>query len=118
MKGFKLDKNGDISISNGKIEYATDMELTAQKVRTVLGTNKGEWFNNKDEGIDFRFILGKSATEDTVREQILSGLKQVDRELYLDSFLYSFDKQTRKSSVRFTAKNGDGETVINENEWE
>ena len=35
-------------------------DLTAQTVRTVLSTNKGEWFGNPDEGINFRNILGKN----------------------------------------------------------
>ena len=37
-------------------------ELKAQTVKTVLGTNNGEWFGNPDEGISFRNILGKNRT--------------------------------------------------------
>jgi len=46
---------------SGKIEMISDTELTAQKVRTVLNTNKGEWFGNLDEGIDLWKILGKTS---------------------------------------------------------
>lgn len=37
-----------------------DNELLRQTVQTVLSTNKGEWVLNKDEGINYRNILGKS----------------------------------------------------------
>ena len=35
-------------------------ELLKQTVQSVLSTNKGEWVLNRDEGIDFKNILGKS----------------------------------------------------------
>lgn len=55
-----MDENGDISIVNGRIEMIEGSELLAQTVQSVLGTNKGEWVLNKEEGINFRNILGKS----------------------------------------------------------
>lgn len=35
-------------------------EFTRQTVECVLGTNKGEWSLNVDEGINFSNILGKA----------------------------------------------------------
>lgn len=60
IKSFKLDSNGDVVIKDNKISMVEGAELTAQTVRTVLGTNKGEWFSNLDEGISFKNILGKT----------------------------------------------------------
>lgn len=60
MKSFALDENGDLLIKNGEIQMVSGAELTQQKVKTVLSTNKGEWSLNVDEGIDFKNILGKS----------------------------------------------------------
>ena len=34
-------------------------ELTKQTIKTVLGTQKGEWFLNWEEGINHNEILGK-----------------------------------------------------------
>ena len=62
IKGFLLDSNGDVVIKNSQISMIDGAELTAQTVRTVLGTNNGEWFGNPDEGISFRNILGKNRT--------------------------------------------------------
>lgn len=63
MKGFMLDSNGDIVISNNEIQMVNGTDLTAQTVKTVLSTNKGEWIFDKDEGINFTNILGKKFTE-------------------------------------------------------
>lgn len=44
---------------NHQIEMVEGAELTCQKIKTVLGTNKGEWFFDEEEGINFKNILGK-----------------------------------------------------------
>ena len=59
MKGFMLDEQGDIVIESGAIQMVHDAELTMQTIRSVLGTQKGEWFLNLDEGINHDAILGK-----------------------------------------------------------
>ena len=58
MQGFKLN-NGDVVIENGEIQMTSGADLTRQTVETVLNTNKGEWWLNPDEGINFSNILGK-----------------------------------------------------------
>ena len=78
MKGFALDKNGDLIIENNEIQMIDGAELTRQTVQTVLSTNKGEWSLNVDEGINFRNILGKhkpvSATDNKAGQK--------DKEIY------------------------------------
>lgn len=59
MKGFKLDESGDVSIRSGEIEMTHGAELTMQTIKSVLGTQKGEWFLNHNEGINHDNILGK-----------------------------------------------------------
>ena len=63
MKGFKLTSSGDVEIKNNQIQMIDGNELLRQTVECVLGTNKGEWFLNPDEGINFRNILGKRIPE-------------------------------------------------------
>ena len=53
MKGFALDNNGDVIIEKNKIKMIDGVDLINQTVKTVLGTNKTEWFLNVDEGIEF-----------------------------------------------------------------
>ena len=59
MKGFKIDKNGDVVIEKNQIQMVENNELLRQTVQCILNTNKGEWPLNEDEGINFYNILGK-----------------------------------------------------------
>lgn len=118
MKGFKVNEKGDVSITNGVIDMISGEELTAQTIRTVIGTNKGEWFLNADEGIDFRYLIGKGVTEDMIRTQIDSGVKQVDETLFIDKFETAYNEQNRAMAVKFTARNNEGLTVTGEKSYE
>lgn len=87
MKGFMLT-NGDLSITNGEIDMVEGVELTAQTVGSVLSTNKGEWFFNSEEGIDFDVILGKqrikansSTAKDSYYLDAIASLKSSDSAL-------------------------------------
>lgn len=50
MTGFALDENNDILIKDNQIQMINGSELTKQTIQTVIGTNKGEWCLNEDEG--------------------------------------------------------------------
>lgn len=115
MKDFMLDENNDVVIQNGKIQMVKDNEVLKQKVRTVLNTNKGEWFDNLNEGVKFSKILGKGNTEDMIRDEIQQGLKQVDDTFTINSFEMELDKITRNLKVKFTASNSTGEEITEEN---
>ena len=60
MTGFQL-KNGDVLIEKNEIQMISGAELLCQTVKSVLNTNKGEWYFDEDEGIEFSNILGKKA---------------------------------------------------------
>lgn len=59
MQGFMLDEKGDLVIESGNIQMVHGEELTKQTIKSVLGTKKGEWFLNWEEGINYDNILGK-----------------------------------------------------------
>lgn len=118
MKGFKLTSDGDIQLTGGIIDMIDGDELTAQKCRTVLGTNKGEWFMNGNEGISFSSMLGKNITEDMQRSQIELGLRQVDDTFSLTEFSREFDNRTRRATIKFTATNKETVTVTGEQDYE
>ena len=83
MKGFELS-NGDVVIENGEIQMVSGAELTRQTVETVLGTNKGEWFFNADEGITFSNILGKKGLKETQIPQTTTTIVKTVKE-YVDN---------------------------------
>ena len=118
MKGFKLNANGDVVVGTTDIEMVEDNELKKQKILTVLGTNKGEWPLNKNEGIAFSQMLGKGVTEDMARTQVQSGIKQVDAAIYIDRLAFSIDNQNRAAKVDFTVKDNSGETIEIEQKWD
>ena len=117
MKGFALDSNGDVIIEKDKIKMIDDIELIRQTVQTVLGTNKGEWFLNINEGIDFNNFLGKKKDDEIIKNEILQGLQQVDSSFVLENFSCDFDKKNRKLDIYFKAKNSDGKEVLIEKEY-
>lgn len=104
MKGFLLDENGDVVIENGQLKVISDTDLKAQTLRTLIGTNKGEWFMNENEGIYRAFMIGKGITEDMQRTQIQDACSQIDENLHLDKFEVVTDKQKRVSAINFSAK--------------
>lgn len=108
MQGFLLDENGDIVIENGKIGLVSDNELKAQTIRTVLKTNKGEWFLNENEGINFYTIMGKGVTDEARLSQIKSALSQVDDSMQVTGFNSTDDTKKRTSLLSFTAVGNDG----------
>ena len=109
MKGFMLDEKGDVVIKNNDIKLTDGKELIAQTVKQIIGTNLGEWFLNKDEGIDRYALLTKNPNYDEIRDNIRSALLQVDDTFEITSFEHSEEK--RKLTIKFTATNSNGETI-------
>lgn len=111
MKGFLIDDNGDVVIDDRVITMTDGNTLLLQKIRQILGTNKGEWAIDTNEGINFSNILGKNKTDDVIKSEILSGLRQIDDTFYITEWKSELNKKTRSLTVDFTAKNSDGVSV-------
>lgn len=116
MKDFALDSvTGDVIIKSKynkekDIQYtADDKNLTIQKIRMALGTNKGEWKLNEEEGINFHVILTKNPSYDQILDTVQDGLHQIDETLRITS--YSFETMKRKLLMKFTASNGKDEDI-------
>jgi len=113
MRTFKLDQNGDVVITNNKIEIVSDMELIAQTIRQVLHTNIGEWFGDEDEGIDFRVILTKNPNHDLIEDTIETAVQAVADnfgvELYTDNFAFEVDGRTLHITFSLIRINEDDE---------
>lgn len=110
MNGFKLDSNGDVVVKDNLITMASGTEFLCQTIRQVLKTNLGEWWLNKDEGIDFNCILTKNPDYQQIEENIKSGLRQVDEELELVSVAYEL--KGRKLEIHFVSRKQNTEIEI------
>lgn len=115
MRGFKLDENGDILIKNNEIQMIEGNELLQQTAQSVVGTNKGEWVLNREEGIMFSNILGKGNTDEMIRNEIQQGLKQVDDSFIVTSYEKEVDTVTRKAVIHTKATNAIGEEIASTN---
>ncbi|NHN29442.1 DUF2634 domain-containing protein [Paenibacillus agricola] len=113
MESFKLI-NGDLAIEHGELVMIDGKEELAQCVKNVLGTNKAEWFLNRNLGITFMAFLEKNQNEEEMREQIRQGLFQEPRIKTVDSIAFDFDRKNRTLVVRFTATAVNGEKLEGE----
>lgn len=107
MKSFRV-YNGDVVIEK-TIEMVEGKELLQQKIERVLGTNKGEWKYDKDEGIDFSIVLRKAPNKGQIRSEIEEALWKVDETMTLTNF--SLEMDGRNATIRFEAENDSGEVV-------
>lgn len=110
--GFALDSSGDVVIQKNRIVTIKDKDLKLQTIRTILNTNKNEWFLNTDEGINFANIFVKDPDFDTIKGEIAQGLSQVDEDLLLKSFDCTLSKD-RKLDVKFEASDGTEDIIYN-----
>lgn len=116
MKDFAIDGNtNDIIIFNNDIEMVNGDELLRQEAEKLIGTNKGEWFLNKNQGIKFSVILGKNVTSEIVKEQILQALKMIDETFFIETV--ELKTEDRVLHVKFSAVNETGQQVRGENVW-
>lgn len=111
MKDLLVD-SGDLVISRNDLQLISKGNLTAQKMRLNLGTNKGEWKLNPDLGINFKAILGqKQPNKDEILDTVLDGLRQIDESFRITE--YSFGTKGRHMTLLFTATNDSGEVYQN-----
>lgn len=109
MKDFKVDNHGDLVIAKNDLQFVQDKDLTAQKCRLVLSTNKGEWLLNRDEGINFGAILVKNPNRDEIIDTVRDGLRQIDSTFEITE--YTFEVIKRHLILTFKAKNDSGEEI-------
>lgn len=109
MRDILLDNTGDVIINNNDVQLVSGKELTMQKVKLVLSTNKGEWLLNEQEGINFKVMLVKKHNEDEVMDTIRDGLRQIDETFVIEE--YKIQTINRKLIVEFKAVNEDGEEL-------
>lgn len=102
--------NGDVAISNNDIVLASGIELERQVITAVLGTNKGEWFLNENEGINFRTMLTKNPDYDLIKAEIISGLNQINSDYSLTSFKHELNSD-RNLILTITISKSSGEAI-------
>ena len=108
MRSFST-VDGDVVIGK-TIEMVEGKELLRQKVERVVGTNKGEWEFDLDEGINFRVILTKNPDETEIRATIDEALTRIDETFVITAFDLKMERG-RKATISYKAVNSDGVEV-------
>ena len=115
MKSFKLDQWGDVVITDNQIELVEGVELIAQTLKQVLGTNLGEWFGDEEEGIDFYVILTKNPNYELIKDTINTAVQKVadSLEVELETDDFTFEVIGRNLYISFTLTvNGEESTNV------
>ena len=114
MKTFKMDNNGDLVISENKIEMVSGVDLIMQTLRQVLNTNLKEWFTDEAEGIDYSAILTKNPNKDLIQDTINTAVQKVadQLEIELETGNFSFEKKERHMNISFEINLSTGESEI------
>ena len=111
MKSLLLSEDGDLVIERGDFVEIEGVDEIVQRFRFILRTNKGEWFLNPDEGIDFKVFWQKLPDEEEIRlalEDAASQVPEIDR---IENIRIDFDRRNRVLTVSFVAVLTTGEEV-------
>lgn len=104
MKTLKL-VNDDLAIENGDFAF-TDEDIV-QSAEILLKSNKGEWFFDKEQGLDFKKIFGK-VSDGAVRHEVIQALSQ-EPEIKMIEEISVERKTDRQAEVTFRGKTESGE---------
>ena len=109
-----LDDNNDIRFVDGDLPTVEGLEEIRQLVKQTLGSVKGEWFLDLDQGLPyFQTIFKKSTSLAAIESIYLEAIGNIPGILDITSFNMEFDPKYRKLNISFTANTTDG--VLNFN---
>lgn len=111
MKALAIDENGDLFMEQGKLQEVSGVEEIRQRFRQLLRTNKGEWFLNPEEGLDYSTFWTKTPDEEAIRMTIDEVAEQVEEIERLEDVRIDFDERERTLTVSFVAILTTGEEV-------
>lgn len=109
MKSYLLDETGDLVIRDGQFAMVEGNEELAQQVRISLQTEKGEWFLDLEEGLDYNSIFSKDFNETEARDAILEAIADVSEPLLAEEITFVRDEKARKMEIKpiLRKENGD-----------
>lgn len=104
VRSFLMTDDGDLDVSAGKLQVATDLQAMKQAVRSSILLFLGEWFLNTDEGTPWRqLIFVKNANPAFVKTALRDAIFRVEGVTEINALDLSFDAQDRSATVSFSA---------------
>lgn len=117
---FKLDSDGDLVHSAGRLVRVEDVQWQAQAIKTKLLMFQGEYFLDKDgEGLPWKArregqfqLLGiKQGSETIVADYVRKSILELEFVASVEEATVSIAPVTRVMSVSFVVKNLDAEII-------
>src|SRR5690625_4585568 len=97
MQSLKLNRDGDLVMRNGDLQLVDNKVELAQTIRTLLQTNKNEWFLNPEMGFEHSVVLGVKAIDqeelNSALQDVASQINEIDR---IENIQVDQDRKTRK----------------------
>jgi len=111
MESLLLDETGDLVMVDGDLQLTRDMDEVEQLLRTLLQTNKNEWFLNENEGFDYSVVNGvKQIDEDALYIALNDVAEQIDEIESIEDVEVEFNRRTRQAHIKAVAYLVNGES--------
>lgn len=104
-------ENGDLVIENNDFILIDGDEELAQSIKTVLLTQKEEFFLNPEHGLFRENILGKEANQTAATDDIIEAISQEERIESTEEINFTDDRNLRIRDISLTLQKVDGETL-------
>lgn len=113
MSDFLLGTDNDLSFVNGDLVLASGADAITQHVKIRLRFFLGEWFRNRQEGVDwYGKILVKNPNVGEVSALLSRVVRETPGVLSVDVFDLDYTPATRTMRVSFTALADTGAPLV------
>lgn len=102
MNDIKLDNNGDLDFEKGDLFFIDNDQRIIQQIKIRLLTWAGEWFLDKNVGIDYLDIFQeKQNTEALIENLIRNTIADIENVVSVDSVAVKTDNKNRTLTINF-----------------
>lgn len=112
MESLKLDGAGDLVMGDGDIQLVDKTDELIQTFKTLLQTNKNEWFLNPEMGFDYSVINGVKVIDEEeltfALQDVADQMDEIDR---IEDVQIEHDRSTRQALIKCKAYTVDNEEL-------
>lgn len=110
----RLDENWDPVYGTGRNAYIADLDALTQIVQTKLRLWKGEWWEDRNEGLPMmQQILGKMGTTQMIADRLIQKrIMEVPYVIRISDFYSTFNRETRGYECEATIETEFGTVLV------
>lgn len=111
MRAFELSDKGDLIFNGTELVMTEGLHQIAQEMELSVGTAKGEWFLDEDEGMDYSSLYDQRPfNKDEFRNDAIESLDGTTQPLIVTELLIG-KPIGRSVKVELKAETEDGELI-------